>query len=189
MINLIKGIRHPEAYHGDNAGTPFFEGWYHKIVTKSGHAIVIIPGIYCSKKVNNHFSFIMIFDGLSGKVHFERFQKDDFFSKTDSYNTIIGGNKFFSDGISLNIKAEDFSISGSVNFIKTHPWPVTIKEPGCMGWYAYLPIMECYHGILSMDHELSGELIYNGDVLDFNKGRGYIEKDWVYSQDLFPVNQ
>ena len=43
MINRIKGIRHPEAYHGDNAGTPFFEGWYHKIVTKSGHAIVIIP--------------------------------------------------------------------------------------------------------------------------------------------------
>ena len=178
MINRIKGIRHPEAYHGDNAGTPFFEGWYHKIVTKSGHAIVIIPGIYSSEKVDNHFSFIMIFDGLSGKVHFERFQKDDFFSKTDSYNTIIGGNKFFSDGISLNIKTEDFSISGSVNFIKTYPWPVTIKEPGCMGWYAYLPIMECYHGILSMDHELSGELIYNGDVLAFNKGRGYIEKDW-----------
>ena len=120
MINRIKGIRHPEAYHGDNAGTPFFEGWYHKIVTKSGHAIVIIPGIYCSKKVNNHFSFIMIFDGLSGKVHFERFQKDDFFSKTDSYNTIIGGNKFFSDGISLNIKTEDFSISGSIDFIKMH---------------------------------------------------------------------
>ena len=47
-----------------------------------------------------------------------------------------------------------------------------------MGWYAYLPIMECYHGILSMDHELSGELIYNGDFLAFNKGRGYIEKDW-----------
>ena len=75
MINRIKGIRHPEAYHGDNTGAPFFEGWYHKIVTKSGHAIVIIPGIYSSKKVDNHFSFIMIFAGLSGKVHFHRFQK------------------------------------------------------------------------------------------------------------------
>ena len=95
MISRIRGIRHPEAYHGDNAGTPFFEGWYHKIVTKSGHAIVIIPGIYFSKNVDNHFSFIMIFDGLSGKVHFERFQKDDFFSKTDFRSQKVAGIEIF----------------------------------------------------------------------------------------------
>ena len=113
MINRIRGIQHPEAYHGDNTGAPFFEGWYHKIVTKSGHAIVIIPGIYSSDKVDNHFSFIMIFDGLSGKVHFERFQKDDFFSKTDSYNTIISGNKFFSDGLKFFCQSLTSSPSGT----------------------------------------------------------------------------
>ena len=73
MINWIKGIHHPEAYHGINSRPPFFEGWYHKIVTKSGHPFAIIPGIYRSAKVENKFPFVMIFDGQSGDVHFERF--------------------------------------------------------------------------------------------------------------------
>ena len=47
-----------------------------------------------------------------------------------------------------------------------------------MGWYSYLPIMECYHGILSMNHSLSGELSLNGENINFNSGLGYIEKDW-----------
>ena len=51
MINWIKRLYHPEAYHGINSGTPFFEGRYHKIVTKSGHPFAIIPGIYCSVKI------------------------------------------------------------------------------------------------------------------------------------------
>ena len=41
-----------------------------------------------------------------------------------------------------------------------------------------MPFMECYHGILSMDHSISGELIYNDKIIDFNGGRGYTEKDW-----------
>jgi hypothetical protein len=41
-----------------------------------------------------------------------------------------------------------------------------------------MPFMECYHGILSMHHTISGELIYNGEVIDFNNGIGYTEKDW-----------
>jgi hypothetical protein len=47
-----------------------------------------------------------------------------------------------------------------------------------MGWYSYMPFMECYHGILSMYHDISGELFYNNKVIDFNKGIGYTEKDW-----------
>ena len=38
--------------------------------------------------------------------------------------------------------------------------------------------MECYHGILSMNHSLSGELSINGENINFNSGLGYIEKDW-----------
>jgi hypothetical protein len=47
-----------------------------------------------------------------------------------------------------------------------------------MGYYAYIPIMECFHGIVSMNHYLNGSLSYNGKSINFDSGKGYIEKDW-----------
>tara|TARA_Y100000768_G_C23876539_1_gene633086 strand:- start:448 stop:1011 length:564 start_codon:yes stop_codon:yes gene_type:complete len=44
--------------------------------------------------------------------------------------------------------------------------------------------MECYHGILSMDHSIAGELFIKGKKVDFRGGRGYTEKDWGHS---FPI--
>jgi hypothetical protein len=38
--------------------------------------------------------------------------------------------------------------------------------------------MECYHGVLSFDHLIEGQLEFNGKSIDFDDGRGYIEKDW-----------
>ena len=178
MIKWLKGLQHPEAFHGMDSRSPYFEGWYHKLVSKTKRSIVIIPGMYRSGEVENEFSFIMIFDGNSGEVHFERFSYDHFVSKTNAYDTKIGKNHFSKNKINLNIKSGRFSIKGAVNFSGTTPWPVTLLEPGCMGWYSYLPIMECYHGILSMNHSLSGELSLNGENINFNSGLGYIEKDW-----------
>ena len=178
MINWFKGLQHPEAFHGIDSRSPYFEGWYHKLVSKTKRSIVIIPGMYRSGEVKNEFSFIMIFDGNSGEVHFERFSFDHFVSKTNAYDTKIDKNYFSKNKINLDIKSDNFNIIGTVNFSGTTPWPVTLLEPGCMGWYSYLPIMECYHGILSMNHSLSGELSINGENINFNSGVGYIEKDW-----------
>jgi hypothetical protein len=47
-----------------------------------------------------------------------------------------------------------------------------------MGPFSFVPFMECYHGIVSMDHSIEGQLNINGSLIDFNGGRGYIEKDW-----------
>ena len=47
-----------------------------------------------------------------------------------------------------------------------------------MGWYRFVPFMETYHGVLSLDHEISGVLELDGASLDFADGRGYVEKDW-----------
>jgi len=38
--------------------------------------------------------------------------------------------------------------------------------------------MECYHGVLSFDHAVRGSLAMNGRRVDFDGGRGYMEKDW-----------
>jgi tocopherol cyclase len=47
-----------------------------------------------------------------------------------------------------------------------------------MGWFAWVPMMECYHGVVSMDHTIQGKLSLDGREVDFSGGRGYIEKDW-----------
>ncbi len=41
-----------------------------------------------------------------------------------------------------------------------------------------MPFMECYHGVVSLDHRLKGQLTINNETIDFTGGRGYIEKDW-----------
>jgi hypothetical protein len=50
-----------------------------------------------------------------------------------------------------------------------------------MGWYSFVPFMECNHGIVSVIHDLFGEISINGNVIDYNNGKGYIEKDWGVS--------
>jgi hypothetical protein len=58
------------------------------------------------------------------------------------------------------------------------PWPVTLREPGIMGWYGLVPFMECFHGIVSFGHDLAGTIDVEGTARSFDGGRGYIEKDW-----------
>jgi tocopherol cyclase len=38
--------------------------------------------------------------------------------------------------------------------------------------------MECYHGVVSLDHGIEGRLVVNDQPIDLTRGRGYIEKDW-----------
>ncbi len=38
--------------------------------------------------------------------------------------------------------------------------------------------MVCYHGVISLDHEIKGSLKINREDINFTGGRGYIEKDW-----------
>lgn len=56
--------------------------------------------------------------------------------------------------------------------------PATVTSPGIMGWYAWMPVMECYHGVVSFSQDLSGSLSLDGGRLTFDGGRGYLEKDW-----------
>jgi hypothetical protein len=47
-----------------------------------------------------------------------------------------------------------------------------------MGWYAFVPKMECYHGVLSFNNSIEGYFEINGNRTEFTGGKGYVEKDW-----------
>ena len=89
-------LRDPSAYHGGKNKRPFFEGWYHKLVTDDDQSLAIIPGIYRSGVNNNQTVFIMIFDGGNVDVFYERFEVQQFSCSTSSYDLHIGSNYFSS---------------------------------------------------------------------------------------------
>ena len=56
--------------------------------------------------------------------------------------------------------------------------PKSLYLPGIMGPYTYIPFMECYHGIINIHHNITGNLKIGDKQIDFTGGYGYIEKDW-----------
>ena len=179
---MVRHILHPERYHGHGKCPPFFEGWYYKLVDASErHRYAVIPGIYASSDPAEHHAFVQVLDGTTGHTAYHRYPPDAFHAARDAFDIRIGPNRFTAESISLDITSLEQTISGEVRFKGTTPWPVTVASPGIMGWYSWVPFMECYHGVISLDHSLRGGLAVDGQQIDWAGGRGYIEKDWGVS--------
>lgn len=175
MSNTI----HPSRYHGFGVKPPFFEGWYFKLVSKDHtHKYSIIPGVYFSSEPNNSHCFIQVFNSGDEAVSYHRYPIDSFKAEKDRFEIQVGPNIFRSDQISLAIDDDLGKVQGNLIFENLSPWPTRFYSPGAMGWFAWVPFMECYHGVVSMDHTIRGTLKINEDLLDFSGGSGYIEKDW-----------
>lgn len=176
MLNYIKKLWRPEVYHGSGKTGNFFEGWFFKLVDRAKeNSIAFIPGI--SRGKDPH-AFIQVLDGKTHHSSYIRFPVEKFTASINKMEIQIGDNIFSSKAIQLNIKTDQRQIKGKVDFGELKPWPVTITSPGVMGWYAFVPFMECFHGVVSFDHSLSGALSINGNTIQFDAGRGYLEKDW-----------
>jgi tocopherol cyclase len=93
----------------------------------------------------------------------------------------IGPNHFMAEYLALDIQSPQLTARGELHFSSLTAWPVTLISPGIMGWYAWVPFMECYHGVVSLDHPIEGTLKIDDQAIDFSGGRGYIEKDWGQS--------
>ena len=169
----------PAMYHGHRARPPFFEGWYFKLISADEQQrYAIIPGVILGEQGH---AFIQVLNGSSGASAYHRFPLEQFWASQHGFELRIGESHFTSQAISLKVAAEAGAIEGQLRFANPIPWPVSLRSPGIMGWYAWVPRMECYHGVLSFDHPIQGALRIEGVDLDFEAGRGYIEKDWGQS--------
>ena len=175
----IHSTMHPIAYHGYLKRGPFFEGWYYKMVSKDGaQRFSVIPGVYIGKDASDSHCFIQVLNGVTGKSLYIPYPYEAFQASQDVVNVAIADNFFTMDEIHLDIEHAEISLHGDVQFHDQKPFPVSVTSPGIMGWFAWVPAMECYHGIVSMDHVLHGSLHYNKENITLTGGRGYIEKDW-----------
>lgn len=173
----MKGILHPEAFHGTGRKAPFFEGWYIKLVSSDKkQCLALIPGIFQGTDAGSEHAFLQVVQ--EGRpVRYLRFPPQAFHGAVDRFECRLDESLFSDAGVNLNVEGA----KGEVRFSELSPWPVRWTSPGVMGWYAWVPFMQCYHGVVSLDHALEGQLVVGDETYDFDGGRGYIEKDWGFS--------
>lgn len=189
MVSLQR-IFHPEIYQGRHYHDNYFEGWYYKCVTANqSHSIAFIPGVSLSKQ--DPHAFIQVIytvnhpESTDSKsplaTYYIRFNISEFAFTDEPFSVQIGKNRFTQSSIALDLTDENLTLSGTFFLGPLQPIKQSLLCPNIMGFFGYLPIMECYHGIVSMGHECNGVLNINDVTLDFTGGKGYIEKDWGHS--------
>jgi len=176
MINYIRSLWRPAVYHGKGKKANYFEGWFYKVVDEAKvNVYAFIPGVILGE--DSH-AFIQILDGQTHQSSYLRFPIANFRAAKNKFEIQIGNNIFTSNFMDLNIDSPKSNVKGKLIFTNLKPWPVRLFSPGIMGCYAFVPFMECFHGVISLDHQIEGNLSINEQQIDFRRGRGYIEKDW-----------
>jgi tocopherol cyclase len=172
-----RALWNPPMYHGWGKTRRYFEGWYNKIVSPDGDlAFAIIPGISMEANGRQH-AFIQVLDGKRCTASYHEFPADAFQPDTHDFGLTLGPNRFSREQIVLDLP----KLKGTLQFSGHHPWPSMLGAPGIMGWYSFMPFMECYHGVLSMHHRIEGSLQVYDQKREFSGGFGYMEKDWGQS--------
>ena len=151
----FKKLGHPELFQGNQKHKKYFEGWYFKMVSADGSSILsIIPGISLSHDGKEQHAFIQIIDGKSAKTDYYPFPIGDFSFSKKEFAIKIGQNYFSKNKILLNIHSDSSSVTGEIRMSKqvclSSP---KILNPGIMGWYRFVPFMQCYHGVVSLTHK------------------------------------
>jgi hypothetical protein len=177
---FLRGLLHPERYHGFGRDRgPFFEGWYYKLIDASARErYAVIPGIFRGERPGEDHAFVQVLDGMSGRSSYHRYPVEAFEADEHAFSVRVDRSRFDAHSISLAVGGPERSVQGELRFSGQCPWPVRLTSPGIMGWYAWVPLMECYHGVVSLDHSIHGTLHVDGRPVAFDDGRGYIEKDW-----------
>jgi hypothetical protein len=174
----LRRIWQPEIYQGGKRRNDYFEGWYLKCVDASEtQAIALIPGISHDRAGGTSHAFVQVVRP-GGHTAYLSYPSDEFMFDRNRFAITVGPNTFSESGIVLDLDCDGLRLTGELAFGPWVPWPVSAAQPGIMGPYRFVPRMEGYHGVCSLDHALTGQLVLNGERLDFDGGRGYAEKDW-----------
>lgn len=174
---MVLKIFKQDVFQGSLSKRNYFEGWYFKHVSPDlEHVYSFIPGVSLSEETPH--AFIQVIDGIIDRSYYVQYDLNRFLWDTKKLYVKIGDSYFTEDGIHIEIKDGSVDFKGDVQYRNTVRYPSSILSPGIMGWYSYVPHMECNHHIISITHELYGSIEANGDAADFTGGKGYIEKDW-----------
>jgi hypothetical protein len=170
-VYVIRRHYHPALYQGFGKTRRYFEGWYFKFAFPE-RVFALIPGISLAQ--DDPHAFIQVIEqgaekgAESGGYH--RYPVDAFAASRRGFRIQIDDNFFSHDTVRVSLPEMHFegSMPGRI------AWPSTLLSPGAMGWYSFVPGMECRHGVITLDAEASG----TADGHPLSPGRFYMEKDY-----------
>ncbi|HLP05161.1 MAG TPA: tocopherol cyclase family protein [Paludibacter sp.] len=167
----------PELFQGNLSSENYFEGWYFKHVSRNlDNVYSFIPGV--SLNPRNPHAFIQVINGVSGSTQYIEYPLSAFRHDKRILKIQIGESEFTRDKIVLDIHAPEIKISGQLVYSAAIRYPASFFSPGIMGWYSFIPFMECKHAVVSVSHRIDGSLLVNNRLVSFSGGKGYVEKDW-----------
>lgn len=174
---MIFRFYRPEIFQGNLKRKNYFEGWYFKHVSNDLTQVwSFIPGISLAGK--DPHAFVQVIDGITGNAEYISYGLETFKWGKNSLNLKIGDSVFTDKYIDLDIRNKKFVIEGRLDYMNNIKYPSSLLSPGIMGWYSFVPFMECKHDVVSVNHDVSGYIVINGNTIGFDRGKGYIEKDW-----------
>lgn len=175
--SIFSKIRYPLRFQGWNKTKTYFEGWYYKVVdVEKNIAFALIPGISIIDKNDQH-AFIQVMDGINCTSEYHKFDIQEFSASIDSHYIKIGSNVFSEEQMIVDLPTLRCNLTST----KWSKLPFKLSRPGIMGWYSYIPTMQCNHGLGSMLHYWDGEIAIKNQKQQLNKAVGYVEKDWGMS--------
>ncbi len=164
----------PVRFQGYGRHRNYFEGWYFKIVVpEQDLAFAFIPGISFGADGSGH-AFLQVLDGVGASSAYHRYETSAFQPAEDRFHLRLGPHVFAQDRLVVSLP----DLQVDLHFESVHPWKRRPLAPGIMGWYGFVPRMQCYHGLVSYHHQLRGSIVVGGEKYDAQGGVGYTEKDW-----------
>lgn len=153
----------------NQAGKPYFEGWYFKCQTKDRKTIALIPAIHKDGSGQGSASIQVISEVGTWWLEYS---EAEFHVVRQPLRVSLGPNTLGEGGISLQVDRSGLSLHGELRH-----GPLTPLQSDIMGPFRFISELECTHDVVSMGHRLDGTLTLNGETLDFSGGLGYIETD------------
>ncbi|MBQ8310932.1 MAG: hypothetical protein IJX80_07970 [Clostridia bacterium] len=147
----------------------YFQGWYFKC-SDGDKTVAFIPAYHRNQNIASA-SLQIITDDTAYHIPFK---KMEYANKPLSVK--IGDCEFTEKGIALNFQSSRYQLEGLLRFRSLSPIAYDIMVP-----FAFVPFMQCRHGVYSMMHRIDGRIILNDQTFDFHNGVGYIEGDRGYS--------
>jgi len=164
----------PARFQGWGRRRRYFEGWYFKTVfPEQGLAYAFIPGISYDENGGGH-AFLQVLDGVAATSAYHRYPTEAFQPTEDHFSLRLGPHFFSAERLRIDLPELQLDLT----FSRLHPWEKQPLAPGIMGWYGFVPRMQCYHGLVSYYHELAGTITVAGKSFSAEGGIGYLEKDW-----------
>lgn len=188
---MLPKLWRPGVFQGSVRRPSYFEGWYCKTVTADlSESWSFILGMATGHAGVGASSFVQVIEGRTARTWWFEHPLSDFEGDRKDLRVRVGGSELSSHGLRLAESGPQGSFSGELGFGHLSNFKPRLLSPDIMGPYSFVPLMECRHGLISLDHSLSGSFRADGRQVDLEAGRGYLEKDrgssmpssWVWMQ-------